>query len=86
MGSGGLCRYTIRAPRRVRATYNDQIRNVLVAGSDDRAVTEYQPEVRLNVFTSVLDGSNRQSGCSGVGGRLGLEFFSSDMSPEGWRK
>src|SRR5579863_2792557 len=41
----------------VRVTYADQVRHVLVAGSDGRLVTDFQPLVRLNVFTLAQEGS-----------------------------
>ena len=66
----------------VRVTYADQIRHVLVAGSDGRLVTDFQPLVRLNVFTLAQEGSNRQSGSNGGGGRVPLEFFTGERSPE----
>jgi TldD protein len=72
--------------KQVRATYGDQIRHVLIAGSDGRVVTDFQPLVRLNVFTIAQDGTNLQSGSSGGGGRVGLEFFSGDRSPESFAK
>jgi TldD protein len=49
-------------------------------------VTDYQPLVRLNIFTIAQEGSNLQSGSSGAGGRVGLEFFAGDMSPESLAK
>jgi TldD protein len=66
----------------VRVGYADQIRHVLIAGSDGRMVADFQPLVRLNVFTLAQEGTNRQSGSSGGGGRVGLEFFAGDRSPE----
>ena len=72
--------------KQVRATYGDQIRHVLIAGSDGRVVTDFQPLVRLNVFTIAQDGSKLQSGSSGGGGRVGLEFFSGERSPEHFAK
>ena len=68
--------------KQVRVTYGDQIRHVLIAGSEGRVVTDFQPLVRLNVFTIAQDGSKLQSGSSGGGGRVGLEFFSDQRSPE----
>jgi TldD protein len=70
----------------VRVSYADQIRHVLVAGSDGRMVADFQPLVRLNVFTLAQEGSNRQSGSSGGGGRVPLEFFVGDRSPEWFAK
>jgi TldD protein len=72
--------------KQVRVTYGDQIRHVLIAGSDGRMVTDFQPLVRLNVFTIAQDGSKLQSGSSGGGGRVGLEFFSDERAPEHFAK
>jgi TldD protein len=66
----------------VRVTYGDQVRHVLVAGSDWRVVTDFQPLVRLGVFAIAQAGDKRQSGSSGGGGRVGLEFFQGENSPE----
>ncbi len=68
--------------RQVRVTYADQVRHVLVAGSDGRVVTDLQPLVRLSIFALAQQGSNVQSGTSGGGGRVGLEFFQGERSPE----
>jgi TldD protein len=72
--------------KQVRVTYGDQIRHVLIAGSDGRMVTDFQPLVRLNAFTIAQDGSKLQSGSSGGGGRVGLEFFSGERAPEHFAK
>jgi TldD protein len=66
----------------VRVTYGDQIRHVLVAGSDGRVVTDFQPLVRMSVFTIARQNGNLQSGSSGGGGRVTLEFFQGETSPE----
>jgi TldD protein len=72
--------------REVRVTYGDQVRHVLVAGSDGRVVTDFQPLVRFNVFAIAKEGSKVQSGTSGGGGRVGLEFFRDDKSPESFAR
>jgi len=66
----------------VRVGYADQVRRVLIVGSDGRVVTDFQPLVRLSVFTIAQQNGNVQSGSSGGGGRVGLEFFLGDKSPE----
>jgi len=66
----------------VRVTYGDQIRHVLVAGSDGSIVTDFQPLVRMSVFTIAQQNGNLQSGSSGGGGRVGLDFFQGPVSPE----
>jgi len=68
--------------RQVRVSYGDQIRHILIAGSDGRVVTDLQPLVRLGVFTIAQENGNLQSGSSGGGGRVGLEFFQGEQSPE----
>jgi TldD protein len=66
----------------VRVSYADQSRHVLLAGSDGRIVTDFQPLVRLNVSVIAQEGDKLRSGTYGGGGRVGLEFFEGDHSPE----
>ncbi|MGH9402760.1 MAG: metalloprotease TldD [Terriglobia bacterium] len=68
--------------QQVRVSYGDQVRHVLVAGSDGRVVADFQPLVRMSVFTIAREDGNFQSGSYGGGGRVGLEFFQGDHSPE----
>ncbi|MGH9357396.1 MAG: metalloprotease TldD [Terriglobia bacterium] len=68
--------------QQVRVNYGDQIRHVLIAGSDGRAITDFQPLVRMSVFAIARQNGNLQSGSYGGGGRVGLEFFDGDRSPE----
>jgi TldD protein len=72
--------------QQVRVGYGDQIRHVLVAGSDGRAVSDFQPLVRMNVFAIARQNGNFQSGSYGGGGRVGLEFFQGDNSPESYAR
>ena len=72
--------------KQVRATYGDQIRHVMIAGSDGRIVTDFQPLVRLNVSTIAQEGNRLQSGSNGGGGRVGLEFFAGERDPEHFAK
>ncbi len=68
--------------QQVRVTYGDQARRILAATSDGRIVTDFQPLVRLSVFAIARSDSSLQSGSSGGGGRVGLEFFGGANSPE----
>jgi TldD protein len=68
--------------QQVRVTYGDQVRHVLIAGSDGRVVTDLQPLVRFSVFTIAQENTKLQSGSSGGGGRVGMEFFQGEKSPE----
>ncbi|HZT71367.1 MAG TPA: metalloprotease TldD [Terriglobia bacterium] len=66
----------------VRVSYADQSRHVLLAGSDGRIVTDFQPLVRLSVSVIAQEGDKLRSGTNGGGGRVGLEFFEGEHSPE----
>lgn len=68
--------------RQVRVSFGDQARHVLIAGSDGRVLTDFQPLVRLGVSTIAQDNGRLQSGSSGGGGRVGLEFFQGERAPE----
>ncbi|MFB3920102.1 MAG: metalloprotease TldD [Terriglobia bacterium] len=72
--------------REVRVNYIDQVRHVLVAGSDGRVVVDFQPMVRMGVFTIAQENGKLQSGSSGGGGRVGLEFFRNANSPESFAR
>jgi TldD protein len=84
-GDGAARAYDPRI-RQVRVSYGDQVRHILMAGSDGRVVTDLQPLVRLGVFTIAQENGNLQSGSSGGGGRVGLEFFQGDNSPESFAR
>lgn len=68
--------------QQVRVSYGDQVRHVLVAGSDGQVSEDFQPLVRMSVFAIARDNGNVQSGSYGGGGRVGLDFFAGDHSPE----
>ena len=72
--------------KQVRVGYADQVRHVLVAGSDGRLVTDFQPLVRLNVSTIAQSNGKSQTGSYGGGGRVPLEFFQGERSPEHYAK
>ncbi len=67
----------------VMASYVDNLRHVLVATSDGTLSSDRQPMARLNV--SVLareNGASPQRGYSGGGGRISLDFFRTEKTPE----
>jgi TldD protein len=67
----------------VQATYADNLRHVMVATSDGILNFDRQPMARLNVRALARqDGGVPQSGHSGGGGRVGLEFFLNEKTPE----
>jgi TldD protein len=66
----------------VRAGINDELRRILVAASDGTFASDTQPLARLNVFVIAKDGVNTSKGTSGGGGRVMLDFFEGEKSPE----
>ena len=67
----------------VQASYGDSLRYVLVATSDGALSYDRQPMARLNVL-ALARGPNGQPqrGYSGGGGRVALEYFLADKTPE----
>ncbi len=70
--------------RQVMASVISQHRNVLMAASDGTFVSDVQPLVRLNVqvIAEAADGSRREVGYEGSGGRFELGRL---LDPEWWR-
>lgn len=67
----------------VQASYGDSLRHVLVATSDGALSYDRQPMARLNVL-ALARGANGQpqQGYSGGGGRVALEYFLNEKTPE----
>jgi len=66
----------------VRAGINDELRRILIAASDGTFASDTQPLARFNVFVIAKDETNTARGTSGGGGRVGLDFFTAEKSPE----
>lgn len=66
----------------VQASYLDELRRILVVASDGSFATDAQPMARLNVSVIAKDGGNIARGSSGGGGRVLLDFFLSEKTPE----
>lgn len=66
----------------VRGSYADQVRQILVIGSDGTFATDVQPLARFSVFTIAKSGENSSRGSAGGGGRLGIDYFLTDKTPE----
>jgi TldD protein len=69
--------------REVRASYADELRQVLVIGSDGSFAIDSQPLARMNVMCIGKDDKGQSSrGASGGGGRVALEYFKTEKTPE----
>jgi len=66
----------------VRVGYADEVRHILIASSDGRLAHDYQPLTRLSVFAQARQNQRSTQGSSGGGGRVDLEFFQCEKSPE----
>ena len=72
--------------KEVRAGYADELRNILVAGSDGTFAEDSQPLARMNVGCIAKTEGNSARGSAGGGGRVALDFFFSDKNPEFFAK
>jgi TldD protein len=66
----------------VRASFMDEVRHILVAASDGTYASDTQPLARLNVFVIAKDGLKSSRGTSGGGGRVEIDFFQTEKTPE----
>ncbi len=72
--------------KEVRSSYADELRHILVVASDGTFAEDSQPLARMNVSciakTEILSGR----GSSGGGGRVALDFFFGEKTPEYFAK
>jgi TldD protein len=69
--------------KEVRVGYADELRRILVIGSDGSYAEDSQPLARLGVSCIARDGNGTSSrGQSGGGGRVALEYFETERTPE----
>ena len=67
----------------VRAGLNDELRRILIAASDGTFASDTQPLARFNVSVIAKDANGEVArGSSGGGGRVTMDFFTGDKSPE----
>ena len=67
----------------VQAGYADTLKHILVATSDGALSADRQPMARLNVIVLAREGTGvPQRGFAGGGGRVGLDFFQTEKTPE----
>ncbi len=66
---------------KAQASFSEEMREILVITSDGRWAHDIQPMMRFGVSAVAQDGTRRESGRSGGGGRVTLGYFE-DQSPE----
>ena len=72
--------------KEVRASYSDELRNILVVGSDGTFAEDSQPLARMNVGCIAKTDGNSARGSAGGGGRVALDFFFGEKTPEYFAK
>src|SRR5947207_6047772 len=72
--------------KEVRASYADELRNILIVGSDGTFAEDSQPLARMNVGCIAKTDGNSARGSAGGGGRVALDFFFGDKTPEYFAK
>ncbi|MCI0389987.1 MAG: metalloprotease TldD [Acidobacteria bacterium] len=63
----------------VQASLADEFKVVLIATSEGKLIGDTQPLARMRVMCIADDDGNLQSGVSGGGGRIGMDFFSDQL-------
>jgi TldD protein len=72
--------------KEVRASYADELRHILVIGSDGTFAEDSQPLARLNVSCIAKTDGASARGSGGGGGRVALDFFLGEKNPEHFAK
>jgi TldD protein len=70
----------------VRASYADELRQILVVGSDGTFATDVQPLARFSLICIAKSGPNSARGVSGGGGRVDMNYFLTEKTPEFFAK
>jgi TldD protein len=68
-----------RRIREVQTSLADEFKVILIATSEGKLIGDVQPLARMRVMCIADDDGNRQSGVSGGGGRVGMDFFSDQL-------
>jgi TldD protein len=71
-----------RRIREVQSAIADELKYVMVATSDGRLVGDVQPLARYSITCIADDDGNLQVGRSGGGGRVGIDYFETELTPE----
>jgi TldD protein len=66
----------------VQGGYADELRQILVIGSDGSYATDVQPLARFTVVAIAKAGQNSARGQSGGGGRVSMDFYETEKTPE----
>ncbi len=68
--------------KKVKVSFIDQIQYVTVVNSEGFMVSDIRPLIKLVCLCIAEKSQKREAGFSGGGGRVGLEYFQSELKPE----
>jgi TldD protein len=68
--------------KKVKVTLLDQTQHLRVVNSDGLDITDVRPLVKLVCLAVAEKENRREAGYSGGGGRIGLEYFAQEFTPE----
>ena len=85
-GGSQLREPSILASKKFAPTIADELRNILVVGSDGTFAEDSQPLARMNVSCIAKTETGSGRGSSGGGGRVALDFFFGEKTPEFFAK
>src|SRR5215467_8171246 len=66
----------------VQGAYADELRQILVVGSDGTFATDVQPLARFSLISIAKSGEKSARGASGGGGRVSMDYFLTEKTPE----
>ena len=71
-----------RKIKKSKVSFIDQTRYITIANSEGQIVSDVQPLIKLSCLCIAEKENLREAGFSGGGGRVGLEYFTKDLTPE----
>jgi TldD protein len=75
------CAYDPRIMQ-VRGSYADELRQIMVVGSDGTFASDVQPLARLSVLCIAKSPQSSSRGNAGGGGRVSIDYFLTEKTPE----
>ncbi len=71
-----------RKIKKVKASLLDNTQFVTILNSEGLKVSDVRPLIKLACLAVAEKGDKREAGFSGGGGRVGMEYFSTDLTPK----
>lgn len=68
--------------KKAKVSFIDQTRYITIANSEGKILTDVQPLIKMTCLCIAEAAKKREAGFSGGGGRVGLEYFEKELTPE----